>query len=116
MLAKKYRLKKNNAFRATYRVKNVVTDGYVQMLRGRKKENRDAPTKVGFVVTKKIHKRAVRRNRIKRLYREACRLILKDNLAGKSQEFMSLVFVIKQDALILSFKECYQSVLKLLNK
>ena len=35
--------------------------------------------KIGFVVSKKIEKRAVRRNRVKRQMREAVRLLLKDN-------------------------------------
>jgi ribonuclease P protein component len=36
-------------------------------------KNYEGPTKVGIVVSNKLHKNAVFRNRIKRLYREAVR-------------------------------------------
>lgn len=49
---------------------------------GRKKAFPEIPTKVGFVVGKKVHKRAVKRNRAKRLMREAYRSL------RKTEEFM----------------------------
>ncbi len=116
MLKKKYRLRNNYAFLATYRVKNVVSDKYVVLYRGKLKDDASTPTKVGFVITKKIHKRAVKRNRAKRLYREAYRLALKEGLIDSAQKYLSLVFVIRADALTLNFKECYSSLLKLLKK
>ena len=73
MLPKQYRLKKRSAFKATYKVKNSTHSGGVTLFAGRKKTE-EIPTKVGFVVSKKVHKRAVRRNRLKRLMRESDRL------------------------------------------
>lgn len=89
MLLKEHRLKKRSAFKATYRSgKSLHKDG-ITMFCGREKAN-DIPVKIGFVVSKKIHKRAVKRNRIRRLMRESCRLYIKER--GITTKYMSLVF------------------------
>ena len=80
MLPQQYRLKNQKAFEATYRQRQVVSDTLLSLHIGKKKpENFSGATKIGFVVSKKLHKRATKRNRIKRLMREACRLELKNN-------------------------------------
>ena len=69
MLKPEYRLKKHSAFNATYKTgKSIHKDG-ITVFCGRLKNN-EIKTKFGFVVSKKIHKRAVKRNRIKRIMRE----------------------------------------------
>ncbi len=115
MLPKQYRLKKRSAFKAIYKVKNSSHKGGVTLFAGILKKN-ESPTKVGFVVSKKVHKRAVKRNRLKRLMRESYRLLLKENRLGNSQRFMSLVFVGTDRALGKSFSEVKSSVQKLLEK
>lgn len=115
MLPKQYRLKKRSAFKATYKVKNSSHSGGVTLFAGlKKKEN--YPTKVGFVVSKKVHKRAVRRNRLKRLMRESYRLILKENKLGKSQDYISLIFVGTDRALGKDFKHIKSSIEKLVER
>ena len=104
MLPKQYRLKNRKAFKAIYRIKNSYhKDGLTLFVGILKKE--EEPTKVGFVVSKKTHKRAVKRNRLKRLMRESYRLLLKENNLGNSQKYMSLVFVGGEKALSKSFNE-----------
>ena len=49
------------------------------MYAGKIKTDKNCPTRVGFVVSKKIHKRAVIRNKIKRVLREILRLMFKNN-------------------------------------
>ena len=57
MLPKNYRLKKRSAFSATYRTGKSIHLAGITVFCG--KENvSEYPTKVGFVVSKKIHKRA----------------------------------------------------------
>ena len=115
MLPKQYRLKKRSAFKATYKVKNSSHSGGVTLFAGILKKE-DAPTKVGFVVSKKVHKRAVKRNRLKRLMRESYRLLLKKGELGSSQKYMSLVFVGTENALGKKFDEIYCSIKKLVER
>ncbi len=115
MLPKQYRLKKRSAFKATYKVKNSSHKGGVTLFAGILKKD-DYPTKAGFVVSKKVHKRAVKRNRLKRLMRESYRILLKEGQVGNSQKFMSLVFVGTENALGKSFSEIKSSIAKMLEK
>ena len=87
MLNKRYRLKKHSAFSATYRAKNSVADEFMILYLGKEKTNDEIPTRAGFVVSKKIHKRSVKRNRIKRLMRESYRLALKNSELGLLKPF-----------------------------
>ena len=115
MIPKQYRLKKRSAFRATYKVKNSSHSGGVTLFAGIAKKE-DYPTKAGFVVSKKVHKRAVKRNRLKRLMRESYRILLKENNLGNSQKYVSLVFVGSEHALGKSFKQIKSSIQKLLER
>ena len=71
MLKKQYRLKNKKAFNAIYKLKNSTHKGGVSLFVGLKKKDETQTTKVGFVVSKKTHKRAVKRNRLRRLMRES---------------------------------------------
>ena len=115
MIPKQFRLKKRAAFKATYKVNHSSHSGGVTLFAGReRKEN--TPTRVGFVVSKKTHKRAVKRNRLKRLMRESYRLLLKENRLGNSQKYMSLIFIGSSKALGKSFSEIKEAVTKNLER
>ena len=90
MLPKQYRLKKRAAFAATYKTgKSLYKDGITLFIG--KEKTKDIDTKIGFVVSKKVHKRAVKRNRIRRLMRESCRLLIKSG--NFPTKYTSLIFV-----------------------
>lgn len=116
MLKKQFRLKKHSAFNATYRIKHSYCIGGIVLWVGKKKNDAQIPTRVGFVVSKKTHKRAVKRNRLKRLLRESYRLLLKDNKFEKSQQYLSLIFVGFEKALDKDFNQMKNIVQNLLEK
>lgn len=114
MLKKKYRLKKHSAFIATYKLNDVVYDKNICIYFGKKKSSPEFSVKIAFVVSKKIHKRAVIRNRIKRLMREQIRLILKNDEFDFINEYMSVIFVAKKHSVGRSFPEMGLSLSSLL--
>ena len=113
MLPKEYRLKKRSAFNATYKSGISFHIDGITAFCGRIKNN-DNPTKIGFVVSKKIHKRAVRRNRIKRLMRESYRLTIKQR--ELSTKYMSVIFVASAKLLNKDFKYVNSAIHKLADK
>ena len=113
MLPKEFRLKKRTAFAATYKTGKTLHKDGITVFIGKEKQI-DSPTRVGFVVSKKIHKRAVKRNRIKRLMRESYRLLIKEGAV--SDKYISLIFVASSKLLGKGFKEVDSAIRKLVYK
>ena len=116
MLKRENRLKSTSAFRATYRNNAIVSDNLIVLYAGKIKIDKNCPTRVGFVVSKKIHKRAVVRNRIKRLMRENIRLMFKKNKLDILDSYQSLIFMAKDGILDKNIEEIRNTILILLNK
>lgn len=106
MLQKEYRLKKRTAFKATYKTGTVFHSGGITVFCGRLKtsDQTEIITKIGFVVSKKIHKRAVKRNRIKRLMREAIRIYIKESKTTFNTKYLSLIFTASTKTLDKDYK------------
>ncbi len=116
MLPRNLRLNKDSAFKATYKVRNSCSDEFIILFAGRPKKDSQTQTRVGFVVSKKNHKRAVKRNRLKRIMREAYRTALKENSIDNAQNFMSLIFTARNPAIGKDYATIKNSVVNLIRK
>lgn len=115
MLPKDERLKTSREFSTIYRLKKSVANPLLILYVGRKKQDASVPTKAGFVVGKKVHKRAVKRNRAKRLMREAYRNIRKtDKFLLNSYEY--LIFLARIPILEADYNQVYEAVLDCFKK
>lgn len=110
MLKKKYRLKKYSAFIATYNYNNIIYNDKFCIYLGKEKKDSSFPTKYAFVVSKKVSKKAVVRNRIKRLMRESVRLYIKKTGGEYINKYISVIFVAKLNSLNSDFA-CVDSCL-----
>jgi len=116
MLKKENRLNSYSAYQATYNNNKVVSDKLIVLYIGKEKINKDYPTRVGFVVSKKIHKRAIKRNRIKRLMREAFRQIFLKNSCNIVNDYQSFILIARNEILNRKYFEVQNSINNLLNK
>lgn len=118
MLPREYRLKKRTAFNATYKTGKSFYKGGITLFCGKCKseEQKEFTTKIGFVVSKKIHKRAVKRNRIKRLMRESVRLYIKNCGKVFDSRYLSLIFVASSKLLGKDFEYVSKQINELTEK
>ena len=114
MLSKRYRLRKNIEFVATYAQKKFVSNEYLSLNIGKTKPAEDFIAKAAFVVSKKIDKRAVVRNKIKRRMREAYKEIMRSNPA--LQKWMSMIFSAKSECVEAAYSDIKASMEFLVNK
>ena len=116
MLKKQYRLKNRKAFDATYKNKVIISSPLLTLYLGKEKTDPNYPTKFGFVVSKKYHKRAVKRNRIKRLLREVCRLSIKEQSLLNLNKYMSCIIIPKNNTIGKNYKDIKESFINLIEK
>ncbi len=115
MLPKDERLTKNIEFVKTYNIKRSVSNSLLILYVGQKNKNPQYPTKVGFVVGKKIHKKATKRNRIKRHIREAFKKY-KIKHPEYNNYWYSIIFLARNDSLDTDFNQVYNAVENCINK
>lgn len=108
MLKKEFRLRKQKDFENVFN-KGFYFSGNFLLLKTVK--NGLPISRFGFIVSKKISKKAVERNRVKRLLRESIRLTRKDIKVG-----FDLVFISKAGIVGKKFKEMNLIVEELLKK
>ena len=108
MLKKEFRLRKQKDFENIFN-KGFYFSGNFLLLKTVK--NNLPISRFGFIVSKKISKKAVQRNRVKRLLRESVRLRQKDIRTGFDAVFISRTGIVGK-----SFKEVDSVVGELLKK
>jgi ribonuclease P protein component len=108
MLPKKNRLKKKKDFERVFRGGKSFKKGFLVL---RLKKNDLKINRFGFVVSKKISKKAVKRNQIKRRLREAVRSKMNLYKKGFDLIFISLPGLEKKN-----FQNIKDTIVFLLNK
>jgi len=108
MLKKQFRLRKQKDFENVFKKGTYFSEDFLALKAAR---NNLPVSRFGFVVSNKISKKAVKRNRIKRLLRESVRLLQKNIRPGFDLAFISKSGMVGRD-----FQEIGLSVEKLLKK
>lgn len=108
MLKKEFRLRKQKDFENVFN-KGVYFSGKYLMLKA--VENNLPFSRFGFVVSKKVSKKAVERNRAKRLMSESIRLSQEEIKSG-----FDIIFVSRAGIVGKNFEEIKESIKKLLKR
>ncbi|MEI7473612.1 MAG: ribonuclease P protein component [bacterium] len=115
MLEKAQRLKNSSEFKTVYNLKRSVANSLLILYVGKKKDNSLIKPRVGFVVAKKIHKRATKRNRVKRLIRESYRNFLRSH-PSKDITWQRLIFLARSPMLDAKYEDVLHAVEDCLRK
>jgi ribonuclease P protein component len=115
MLPKYQRLKNSREFSVVYNLRKSTANSLLILYTGRVKQASDIPAKAGFVVSKKISKSSAKRNRIKRLTREAYRNIIK-KFGFCFVPWDKIIFIARDDSLQADYYKIYDAVLECLDK
>jgi ribonuclease P protein component len=100
MLKKAYRLKSRWDFKKALASQRICANDCLAVYGLLPSPNRPvAPTRFGLIVSKKIHKRAVRRNLIKRRMREIIRTELLVNHREQVARFSAVVIIARSGSL-----------------
>ena len=120
MLPRDYRLKRMKDFKILFKEGRFVSGDLVNLKIWRidpdkyiKRNYNKDDLKVGFVAGLKIHKSAVKRNRIKRQMREVVRLLLK---AERLKKGNMIAIMAKNNIIGKEYKEIEKSILDVLKK
>ena len=108
-LPHQYRLTEKRAFREIFEKPCIASDSCFKILA---KPNGQVSSRLGMAVSRKVDRRAVQRNRIKRLIRESFRLQLASNPAVMAADFMVLP---RQQAVTISNEEIFERLGRLWN-
>ncbi|PIU16569.1 ribonuclease P protein component [bacterium (Candidatus Gribaldobacteria) CG08_land_8_20_14_0_20_39_15] len=95
MLPKEHRLKKKNDFSQVLRHGFALADSCLVL---RFCRNQQELSRVGFVCSKKVAKKAVSRNRIKRCLREVVRMLLPNIMPGYDLVFLVRPGLVDKDS------------------
>jgi|SRR3990167_9703743 len=114
MLPKKSRVTARHDFNKVRKYGRVVATPFFSVAYLPKKVE-GSQNRFGFITSKKLSKRAVIRNRAKRMVREAVRLWLKERFS-EDGEFMDVVFIIRRGILDKGYEEISRLVNQVLPK
>jgi len=109
MLPREERLTKSSAFAFIYRKRRSVANSLLILYVGNKKRNKAFPARVGFVVGKKVSKKAVIRNRAKRLMRETYKDLRKDE-KFTLKDYENLIFIARPAIIEADYKQVYAAL------
>lgn len=117
MLQKSFRLKSPRLFKYTLQGKRLGSNNLFVMY-GLERSAQTTlqstwdPPRFGLIVSKKIHKRAVRRNRIKRRLREAIRTgLLMTSRADQLSGYSAFVIIARSGSLEATYQEIYSKLI-----
>jgi ribonuclease P protein component len=115
MLPRAFRLKRSKLFPKTLASgKTLCSNPYFVMLGLKRSYESPMPTKIGFVISKKISNRATVRNKMKRRLREIVRQEMVPTRMNKVSPFISIVIIARKDILEASYSDLQKSLVRCL--
>lgn len=111
MLPEKHRLQTDYDFRRVKQKGSAVYTPYFTLLYYTRDPNFETPSRFGFIASKKLDKRAVKRNRARRLMRE----VIRDYLENIKQGY-DIILIARHPIKNASYQEVNSSFHKILPK